>query len=324
MATPENKFSKDGFEVGASKVPLIVIGQDDFGNTREELRKYFIDIRKNPDVVRLESKQNKNAKDRGKYLEDGIAHWVSDQLDNLCTDPGSVTFRKPIDAYRMDRYPFSTGYRYKMAASLDGVLEIHGGSIQYDDPQTGKTITLSGEGVCEIKTQGYNDHVTYDHILQVQAQLLVTGFKWGVIGHLGPRLKMQMFVFESHKQIQKKILERVKDFWRRVEKDTPYPVIAEPTEKVYSDWSNDDKGLTKLTNDYDLAKDEIERWTTTKDQLANAIKSILKQENASYVKIREKQIACELITRKATVEKIVPAKPASQYEKLTVKEISNE
>ena len=316
MPTPKNKFSKDGYEVGASKVPLIVIGQDDFGNTREQLRYRFMTIRCNPDIVHLESKQNKNAKDRGNYLEDGIAHWVSDQLDNLCVDSGSVTFRKPIDAYRLSKY--------KMAASLDGVLTVDGEPIQYDDPQTGKTITLSGEGVCEIKTQGYNDHVTYDHILQLQAQMLVTGFKWGVIGHLGPRLKMQMFVFESDKQIQKKILERVKDFWRRVEKDTPYPVIAESTEKVYSDWSNDDKGLTKLTNDYDLAKDEIERWTTTKDQLANAIKSILKQENASYVKIREKQIACELITRKATVERIVPAKPASQYEKLTVKEISNE
>ena len=316
MPTPKNKFSKDGFEVGTSKVPLIVIGQNDFGNTREQLRQNFVEIRKNPDVVRLESKQNKNAKDRGNYLEDGIAHWVSDQLDNLCADLGSVTFRKPIDAYRLSKY--------KMAASLDGVLTIDGEPIQYDDPQTGKTFTLSGEGVCEIKTQGYNDHVTYDHILQLQAQMLVSGFKWGVIGHLGPRLKMQMFLFESDKQIQKKILERVKDFWRRVEKDTPYPVIAEPTEKVYFDWSNDDKGLTKLTNDYDLAKDEIERWTTTKDQLANAIKSILKQENASYVKIREKQIACELITRKATVERIVPAKPASQYEKLTVKEISNE
>jgi len=316
MPTPKNKFSKDGFEVGTSKVPLIVLGQNDFGNTREQLRQNFVEIRKNPDVVRLESKQNKNAKDRGNYLEDGIAHWVSDQLDNLCVDSGSVTFRKPIDAYRLSKY--------KMAASLDGVLTVDGEPIQYDDPQTGKTITLSGEGVCEIKTQGYNDHVTYDHILQLQAQMLVTGFKWGVIGHLGPRLKMQMFVFESDKQIQKKILERVKDFWQRVEKHTPYPVIAESTEKVYSDWSNDDKGLTKLTNDYDLAKDEIERWTTTKDQLANAIKSILKQENASYVKIREKQIACELITRKATVERIVPAKPASQYEKLTVKEISNE
>ena len=316
MATPKNKFSKDGFEVGASKVPLIVIGQDDFGNTREQLRQNFVEIRKNPDVVRFESKQNQNAKDRGNYLEDGIAHWVSDQLDSLCADPGSVTFSKYTDAYRLSKY--------KMAASLDGTLTIQGNPIQYNDPQTGITFKLSGNGVCEIKTHGYNDHVTYNHILQLQAQMLVTGFKWGVIGHLGPRLKMQMFVFVSLADIQKKIIERVKDFWRRVEKDTPYPVIAEPTEKVYSDWSNDDKGLTKLTNDYDLAKDEIERWTTTKDQLANAIKSILKQENASYVKIREKQIACELITRKATVEKIVPAKPASQYEKLTVKEISNE
>ena len=54
------------------------------------------------------------------------------------------------------------------------------------------------------------------------------------------------------------------------------------------------------------------------------IKFILKQEGCNYVKVRNKKIACELITRKATVEKIVPAKPASQYEKLTVKEISNE
>jgi hypothetical protein len=154
--------------------------------------------------------------------------------------------------------------------------------------------------------------------------MLVSGFKWGVIGHLGPRLKMQMFVFESSKEIQKKIIERVKDFWRRVEKNISYPIIAESEQKVFSDWSNDDKGLTQLSNDYDLAKDEIEKWTATKNQVANAIKSILKQENCNYVKLREKQIACELITRKATVEKIVPAKPASQYEKLTVKEISNE
>tara|TARA_B100000212_G_scaffold278513_1_gene218179 strand:- start:153 stop:419 length:267 start_codon:yes stop_codon:yes gene_type:complete len=84
MATPKNKFSKDGFEVGASKVPCIVKGQDDHGNTREELRKYFIDIRKDPDVVLLKSKRNQNAKDRGNYLEDGVAQWVSDQLELLC------------------------------------------------------------------------------------------------------------------------------------------------------------------------------------------------------------------------------------------------
>ena len=316
MSAPKNKFSKDGFELGASKIPIIVLGQNDFGSTREDIRKNFVEIRNNPDVIQLESKQNQNAKDRGNYLEDGIAHWVSDTLDFLCKDEVSVSFRKPKDAYRLSQY--------KMAASLDGILEVHGGSIQYDDPQAGKTFTLSGKGVCEIKTQGYNDHVTYDHILQLQAQMLVSGFQWGVIGHLGPRLKMQMCVFESSKEIQAKIIERVKDFWRRVDSDIPYPIIAESEQKVFSDWSNDDKGLTKLCNDYDLAKDEIEKWTATKNQVGNAIKSILKQENASYVKIREKQIACELITRKATVEKIVPAKPASQYEKLTVKATSNE
>lgn len=316
MSAPTNKYSKDGYEVGGSKVPTIVLGQNDFGLTREDIRKTFVEIKNNPEVIQLESKQNQNAKDRGNYLEDGIAHWVSDTLDFLCKDEVSVSFRKPTDAYRLSQY--------KMAASLDGILEVHGGLLNYDDPQTGKTFTLSGKGVCEIKTQGYNDHVTYEHILQLQAQMLVSGFKWGVIGHLGPRLKMQMFVFESSKEIQAKIIERVKDFWRRVDSDIPYPIIAESEQKVFSDWSNDDKGLTQLSNDYDLAKDEIEKWTATKNQVGNAIKSILKQENCNYVKLREKQIACEMITRKATVEKIVPAKPASQYEKLTVKGISHE
>ena len=145
MTTPKNKYSKDGFELGASKIPIIVLGQNDFGSTREDIRKNFVEIRSNPDVIQLENKKNQNAKDRGNYLEDGIAHWVSDTLDFLCEGEISVSFTKPKDAFRLPKY--------KMAASLDGVLEVHGGSIQYDDQQTGKTLTLSGKGVCEIKTQ---------------------------------------------------------------------------------------------------------------------------------------------------------------------------
>ena len=79
-----------------------------------------------------------------------------------------------------------------------------------------------------------------------------------------------------------------------------------------------------MLTDYERAEEEIESWTTTKNELKDAIKSILKQENCSYVQINNKKISLELITRKATVEKLVPAKPASQYEKLTVKEASNE
>ena len=107
-------------------------------------------------------------------------------------------------------------------------------------------------------------------------------------------------------------------------KDEPYPIIDQPKQKKFSDWSNDDRGLTQLTEDYDNAKYQIDEWTKTRDQLANSIKSILIQEDTNFVKLRNKKIAFEIITRKATVEKIVPAKPASQYEKLTVKEISNE
>ena len=101
-----------------------------------------------------------------------------------------VSLTKPTKAYRLEKY--------RMAASLDGVLEVHGGAIPFEDPQTGEVVMLEGKGCCEIKTQGYNDGPpTYENILQVQAQMLCSGFKWAIIGKLGPRLKFEMFVFKA-------------------------------------------------------------------------------------------------------------------------------
>jgi len=84
MGAPKNKFSRDGFEVGASKIGVIVLGQDNFGRTRESLRQTFVEIRKNPDVIPLDNAQFQDAADRGNYLEDGLLQWVSDKLDKLC------------------------------------------------------------------------------------------------------------------------------------------------------------------------------------------------------------------------------------------------
>mgnify|MGYP001188147654 CR=1 FL=1 len=83
MSTPKNKFSKDGFEIGASKIGVVVLGKNDFGMTREGLRQRFVEIRKNPDVIQLDNTRFQDAADRGNYLEDGLLQWVSDKLDKL-------------------------------------------------------------------------------------------------------------------------------------------------------------------------------------------------------------------------------------------------
>lgn len=316
MGAPKNKFSRDGFEVGASKIGVIVLGQDNFGRTRESLRQTFVEIRKNPDVIPLDNAQFQDAADRGNYLENGLLQWVSDKLDKLCEGGNSVSMHKPTDGFRLPKY--------KICASLDGILEVHGDKIPFTDPQTGKVIWLEGKGVCEIKTQGYNDGPpSYENILQVQTQMLCSGFKWAIIGKLGPRLKFSMYVYQADPAIHEIIKEKISDFWNKVENDIPY-ITEEDTDKTYDDWSGNDRGITQMVADYQLADSEIKKWTDTKDQLKDAIRSIMVQENCNYVQIDNKRIASELITRKATVEKLVPAKPQTQYEKFTVKDINND
>lgn len=228
-----------------------------------------------------------------------------------------VSLQKPKIGYRIKQY--------RICASLDGILKIHGGKIPFKDSNTGEQIILEGEGCVEAKSQAYNSGPpTRDNVLQVQTQMLCTGFKWAIIGKLGPRQQFSMYVYKADPELQNMIIESVQDFWNKVDNDIPYPVEETEKNKSYVNWSNDDKGLTQMLTDYERAEEEIESWTTTKNELKDAIKSILKQENCNYVQIKNKKISLELITRKATVEKLVPARPASQYEKLTVKEASND
>lgn len=166
-----------------------------------------------------------------------------------------VSLTKPTKAYRLEKY--------RMAASLDGVLEVHGGAIPFEDPQTGEVVMLEGKGCCEIKTQGYNDGPpTYENILQVQAQMLCSGFKWAIIGKLGPRLKFEMFVFKGDADLQNTIIEYVQDFWNKVDNNLAYDDDQEP-EKSFVDWTEHKTAnkLTDLVNNHEYAIEQIKEWT---------------------------------------------------------------
>ncbi|BAQ88010.1 hypothetical protein [uncultured Mediterranean phage uvMED] len=86
MSTPKNKYSRDGFEIGASKIGIVVLGKNDFGMTREGLRQRFVDIRENPDVIQMDTTRFQDAADRGNYLEDGLLQWVADKLDKMAEE----------------------------------------------------------------------------------------------------------------------------------------------------------------------------------------------------------------------------------------------
>ena len=229
-----------------------------------------------------------------------------------------VSLTKPTKAYRLEKY--------RMAASLDGVLEVHGGAIPFEDPQTGEVVMLEGKGCCEIKTQGYNDGPpTYENILQVQAQMLCSGFKWAIIGKLGPRLKFEMFVFKGDADLQNTIIEYVQDFWNKVDNNLAYDDDQEP-EKSFVDWTEHKTAnkLTDLVNNHEYAIEQIKEWTDKKNVMRDSIISMLQSENVKYVTINNKKVAVDTVIRKATPEKVVAAKPETSHTKLTIKEMKDE
>lgn len=319
MSAVMNKFSQDGYEIGASKIGVIVLGKNNF-YVREYLRYQFRKIQLG-EIDQMDSTSAPNAAKRGQYLEPGLREWVSDELDELCSQQEgqmSCNLYIPKEGFHKKEY--------KMAASLDGILEIKGGVLPFYDRLEDKMVNLEGFGVCEIKTQGYNSGPpTYENILQVQAQMFCSGYKWAIIGKLGPNLKFDMYVYEEDKEIQNTIVEAVKDFWKRVEDDIPYDDDSEP-EKTFVDWTNHSKSneVMDLITDFNNCDQKIKEQKELKESAREKIIGTLKSENVSYIIINDKKVALDTIVRKATPEKIVPAKPESQYEKLTVKEMKDE
>ncbi len=229
-----------------------------------------------------------------------------------------VSLQKPTKAYRLEAY--------RMAASLDGILEVHGDPIPFEDPQTGEIIMLEGKGCCEIKTQGYNDGPpTYENILQVQAQMLCSNFTWSIIGKLGPKLKFDMFVYKADPDIQSTIVEKVVDFWNRVDNDIPYDEEQEP-EKTFEDWTKnkDADKLSYLVNEHEKVVEEMKQLNDRKSLMRDSIVSLLQTQNVQYVSIGNRNVAVDTIIRKAQPEKLIEAKPESSHIKLTIKDKKDE
>jgi putative phage-type endonuclease len=106
-----------------------------------------------------------------------------------------------------------------------------------------------GPGIAEIKNVGHyvgsdwKDGVPMRVQLQCQAQMLVTGYDWGVVGMLLGGNKLAHFVVERHEAIQKAIVTQAKKFWKLVESRTPPPVDdSEETARVLFMLHPDDSG----------------------------------------------------------------------------------
>lgn len=108
----------------------------------------------------------------------------------------------------------------RLGASLDFEIEA--------DP-TGKNF---GPGVMETKNVDWLQHRRTwtegeppPHILmQLQAQLMASGYTWGVVAGLVGGNDLQIYPYTAMPALHAEIKERVDEFWRRVAENDPPPV----------------------------------------------------------------------------------------------------
>ena len=112
----------------------------------------------------------------------------------------------------------------KLACSLDATADGSGITIANDPDKgimvmDGDVITLEGTGVLEAKlTSVAPEHspALYRGVIQLQAQMDITGAKWGALAVLYRGTELRIFLFKPHEATLRAIADATLDFQRRL------------------------------------------------------------------------------------------------------------
>ena len=210
--------------------------------------------------------------------------------------------------------------KYRIASSCDLKLFLSE-PIDVKCPVTDNIITMSGVVPVEIKTDGYNKGEPHkDFEAQLRHQMICLDAQFGIITKLGPNLEMNMYPYERDEEWDADYLELVDDFWRRVEEDDPYPMAND--NNYIADLNTLDKAdeLQYATEQLMHFKAQKMNFDRQYEEIENTIKDVLRKMECDQGIIGPYTLKLAKIQRKATPERVVPAKPAGEpYERLTIK-----
>lgn len=306
------KYSDDAVELGASRVPAIVLGKTSF-TTNERERQKTLHARQG--IETLETEFGKDVKERGDRLEPVLIEWARDKVDEISDDKATINLCKVTQGYRIDELA--------LCASLDAILQVDGEFTMYNE-MTDEDITLSGFGALEIKTTNTDDLPRTDQIIQLQTQLLCSGFKWGIIAVFGKAQKLKLVPFKADQQLFNQIMEKVTEFWQKVDLDEPYPPLDNgPPSIINLDHLDIKDSLINVAEDWLMCDAEIKKWTKKKEEDQKLLQRIMEQNEAEHAEVGDINISYPTITRKAQPEKIMPAKQATYYRKFKIEKKEN-
>lgn len=222
-----------------------------------------------------------------------------------------------------------------LAASLDASAYADNILIKTDVavfPQGMDEMILNGPGVIEAKLTSYAPELfppPWRGPIQLQAQLLCTGWSWGCVATLYRGIDLRLALYERDEEIINEIKFKLSDFYNRLEKGDVFPlegskdgVIAYPQTKpdapevmipktgLHADAL---KQLVEATDRKKIAEAEI-------DEAQAILMNLMGMHDSAYGLIGNQRYRLKWPTRsyKATPEKITPAKPARTIRQATI------
>jgi hypothetical protein len=227
----------------------------------------------------------------------------------------------------------------KLACSLDATADGSGITVANDPDKgimvmDGDVITLEGTGVLEAKlTSVAPEHspALYRGVIQLQAQMDITGAKWGALCVLYRGTELRIFLFKPHPPTLRAIDAATLDFQRRLDiwkmdRHIEYypPVNSADANRT---WGQADEQTVSLggefetwANDIDRARGDIKYCQEIIDDREAKIKAAMM--TATKADVGRYEISWPMRNYQATQDRIVKGKAAYSVRQstLTVKE----
>lgn len=218
------KLTNDG-HMSCSRLPAL-LGLSPWSSPNDELQKSYAAL----NGIAAKPWEGNEATRLGDTLEPIILRLMRQRLD--------------MDTLIEPDAPFHAPPGIALSGSLDGVagmIPVDRKKVIKTDPDQGiyvmtpsGEISLSGNGAFECKlTSNHAEDAPAPHRgpIQLQGQLLCSGFKWGAVGVLYQGIELRIFVFPRDEKMISTIMEAVEEFERR-KRGPDYYVPANPADGI--------------------------------------------------------------------------------------------
>ena len=310
------KLTRTGYEIGSSEAGAIIMGATAFQTRHEVLEAHKL---ARAGVETLEQPY-KWAFERGNHLEPAIAGMVESQINRMCLEPCAMW--EPTEPFQKPR----------AAASIDRIVKLA-------DPITlsngdGEEVTMSGTGVCEIKSDRYHHGKPKpEWVFQVVHQMYCADISWGMIGCFDQDFKLHLYPVERSANLIGIMLEAYDEFWNLVDTDSHYPAEPDPDADVVAvswpdDWetnadiSGEAQNYVLASADVAVARAALREVERERDEYKNSLVDVMYLSNITHVDADGYRIHSEYIRKPK--RKMIETDEVTETLKFSVKELNNE